>query len=66
MYSSYMVKALSNIEEIECLKINAELNTSSDNIGKYSISKLFKFLTIIFKVYKKSKNSNLILNLHLA
>ena len=66
MYSSYMVKALSNIEEIECLKINAELNTSSDNIGKYSISKLFKFLTIIFKVYKKSKNSNLILNLHLS
>ena len=66
MYSEYMVEALSNIEEIESLKINAELNKSSEKIGKYSISKLFKFLTIIFKVYKKSKSSNLILNLHLS
>jgi len=66
MYSDHMVNALRNIKDIECIIINAELNTSSDKIGRYSFLKLFKFLKIVFNVSKKSKNSNLILNLHLS
>ena len=66
MYSAHMIQALNDIEDIEYLKINAEINTSSHKIGKYSILKFFKFIKVIFNVNKESKNSNLILNLHLS
>ena len=66
IYSIHMMEALNDIEDIECLKIDAELNITSQNIGKYSLLKFFKFLKVVFKVSKESKNSNLILNLHLS
>ena len=66
MYSVHMLDALNNIEDIECLKIDAELNTSSHKIGRYSLLKFFKFLKVVLKVSRESKNSNLILNLHLS
>ena len=66
MYSDHMIQALNDIEDIEYLKINAEINTSSHKIGKYSILKFLKFIKVIFNVNKESKNSNLILNLHLS
>ncbi len=66
MYSVHMIDALNDIEDIECFKIDAELNTSSHKIGKYSLLKLIKFLKLVINVSRKSKNSNLILNLHLS
>ena len=66
IYSLHMMDALNDIENIECLKIDAELNNSSQKIGKYSLLKFFKFLKVVLKVCRESKNSNLILNLHLS
>jgi glycosyltransferase involved in cell wall biosynthesis len=66
MYSVHMIDALNDIEDIEYLKIDSELNTSSHKIGRFSLIKLSKFLKLVINVSRKSKNSNLILNLHLS